>query len=225
MKNKSQLAKISIGAGTVALICLFLLHILSPEFDPDWRMVSEYALGKHKFFVSVFFIGWGISSILLAITLWPVVTNKKGKAGVVLLFISGIGATLASIFDVSHSTGHGFAALLGIPTVPVATLLISYHLSKKPEWQAHDKPIKVLAHLTWISLVLLVVTMFHMIGVFESAGIKMGPDASTPDSLPAGAVVFVGYVNRLMIIVDILWVAVVAKSYINLVVRSAVSFK
>lgn len=225
MKNKILLAKSAIGAGAIALACLLLLHFISPEFEPDWRMVSEYALGEYKFVVSIFFVSWGLSAVLLASLLWSLISNKKAKGGVILLFVSGIGATLASVFDVSQTAGHGFAGLLGIPTVPVAALLISYHLAKKAAWDPFAKPVKLLTHLTWISLALLVGAMFHLISVFEGAGIPMGPDAPVPDSLPGGAIVFVGYVNRLLIVVDILWVIIVARSFINICHRRTAAFE
>jgi hypothetical protein len=33
-------ARISLVAATASLIFLVALHVLSPEFDPSWRMVS-----------------------------------------------------------------------------------------------------------------------------------------------------------------------------------------
>jgi Protein of unknown function (DUF998) len=209
---KSNLPSIIITASALSLLCLVLLHFVSPEFEPNWRMVSEYALGKHKWLISLFFIFWGLSSILLATNLWKQVTSKASKIGVVLLFISGIGATLAAPFDVSQTTAHGIAGLLGIPTVPIATLLITYHLGKKQEWIPFVKPIKLLAHSTWISLVLMVVTMIVMMTGFQNAGIEMSPDSPPPSKVPDGVIALVGYVNRLLIIVDILWLIFVAKT-------------
>lgn len=209
---KLNLPTIVMITSSISLSCLLLLHFFSPEFEPNWRMVSEYALGKHKWLVSLFFIFWGLSSIILASNLWKQVSSTASKVGVVLLFISGIGASLAALFDVSQATGHGVAGLLGIPTVPIATLLIAYHLSKKPEWASFRKSIKLLAHGTWITLVLMVVTMIVMMTGFQNAGIEMGPDLPAPTSVPDGVIALVGYVNRLLIVVDILWLIFVAKA-------------
>lgn len=210
--TKSNLPNLVIAASSLSLLSLLLLHFLSPEFEPNWRMVSEYALGKHKWLVSSFFIFWGVSSMLLAVNLWKKVSSKASKTGVVLLFISGIGATLAAPFDVSQATEHGIAGLLGIPTVPIATLLIAYHLSKKQEWVSFSRSIKLLAHSTWISLVLMVVTMIVMMTGFQNAGIQMGPDSPVPTSVPNGVIALVGYVNRILIVVDILWLIFVARA-------------
>ncbi len=210
--RRKNLSSLVITASGISLLCLSALHFASPEFEPSWRMVSEYALGKHKWLVSLFFVFWGLSSLLLAADLWNHVTSKASKAGVTLLFISGIGASLAALFDVSQPAGHGIAGLLGIPTVPVATLLIANHISKKHEWSSFAKPIKFFAHCTWIALVLMVVTMAVMMTGFKDAGIETGPDSPPPSHVPEGVIAMAGYVNRLMILADIVWLILVAKA-------------
>src|SRR5687767_6929402 len=100
--SNSTLSKIVFFTSSIALLCLVLLHFLSPEFQPNWRMVSEYALGNYKWTLSIFFICWGLSSIILSIHLWRIVSTKASKTGVVFLFISGIGASLAAFFDISQ---------------------------------------------------------------------------------------------------------------------------
>jgi hypothetical protein len=54
-------ARLAIATAVAALLLLFSLHVLSPEFDPSWRMVSEYALGHY---------GWVLSLIVLSNCLW-----------------------------------------------------------------------------------------------------------------------------------------------------------
>jgi hypothetical protein len=60
------MAKLSLASGALSLLFLLALHFVSPEFQPSWRMVGEYALGKHKGFLTAFFLLWGLSSILLS---------------------------------------------------------------------------------------------------------------------------------------------------------------
>lgn len=36
-------ARLAMGGAIGAVLLLALLHILSPELEPSWRMVSEYA--------------------------------------------------------------------------------------------------------------------------------------------------------------------------------------
>ena len=55
-------ALLAIAAAAVALLLLASLHVLSPEFDPAFRMVSEYALGHYGWVLSLMFLAWGISA-------------------------------------------------------------------------------------------------------------------------------------------------------------------
>jgi hypothetical protein len=216
IKGQNLIAKLSIIAGVISLICLLLLHFLSPEFEPNWRMISEYAYGNYKWLLSIFFIAGGLSSMLLSVCLLQFLTNKISILGDILLFISGMGGFLASIFDVTQTTGHGIAASLGVPTFPIAALILSYHLSKKEYWKDYRKPIITLSHLSWIGIVLLVISMITMMNGFKEAGITIGPDRPVPTSLPDGVVAVVGYVNRLLIVVNLLWAIIVATRVLRL---------
>jgi hypothetical protein len=40
-------ATIAIAATAISALALLVLHIVSPEYQPSWRMVSEYANGRH----------------------------------------------------------------------------------------------------------------------------------------------------------------------------------
>jgi len=51
-------AGLAIVAATAALLLLASLHVLSPEFDPSWRMVSEYANGHYGWVLSLMFAAW-----------------------------------------------------------------------------------------------------------------------------------------------------------------------
>jgi hypothetical protein len=55
-------ARLAIAAAAAALLLLASLHVLSPEFDPSWRMVSEYANGHYGWVLSLMFAAWGVSS-------------------------------------------------------------------------------------------------------------------------------------------------------------------
>ncbi len=113
MSNKLTTARLSLIASVATLLTLVLLHILSPEFAPSWRMVSEYANGDYGWVLSLMFIFWAISSWLLAFTIWSEVKTTAGKVGLYFLIASGIGEAMAAVFDINHSL-HGLASLIGI---------------------------------------------------------------------------------------------------------------
>ena len=51
--------QIATGA-TISLLAS--LRVLSPEFSPSWRVVSEHAFGRYGCVLSLMFLSWGISS-------------------------------------------------------------------------------------------------------------------------------------------------------------------
>ena len=62
-------ARAAIAAATAAFVLLFSLHVLSPEFSPAWRLVSEYANGQYAWVLSLMFLAYGASSLALAFCL------------------------------------------------------------------------------------------------------------------------------------------------------------
>ena len=58
-------AYVAIGATMVSGAALLLLHALSPEFAPSWRMVSEYANGRFAWLLTIVFLAWAIGPFAL----------------------------------------------------------------------------------------------------------------------------------------------------------------
>jgi hypothetical protein len=210
----NTLAKLIIATSGLSLLCLLLLHFLSPEFKPSWRMISEYALGKHKNFITAFFLLGSVSSLLLPFLLWNETASVWARIGLVLIFISGIGGCMGGLFDVKHPL-HGAAFALGVPTLPVGALLVSYHLIKKSAWNQHSFGILFSAHSIWISIVLMAVAMIVMMNGFKQAGIPMGKDATPPESVPAGVIALAGYTNRLLVLCCAAWTIFMAEVYLS----------
>jgi hypothetical membrane protein len=201
------LALLSIIAGAASLLSLLLLHFTSPEFKPSWRMVSEYALGKHEWLLMAFFFCWGASSMLLALALLPVVNGVWAYLGLALLFISGIGAVLGGLFNVNHKK-HGLAFALGVPTLPIAALLLNYHLLNS---NVIAQPgTLIAAHATWLSVVLMGIAMMLMFSGFKKAGVTWDKDSPPPTEVPKGVIALGGYANRLLVFCFIFWVVAIA---------------
>ena len=111
----------SVGAAWLAIIAtvisagaLIVLHPLSPEFEPSWRMVSEYANGQHRGLLTVVFLAWALSSIALTVALVPFATGWIGTIGLLILILAGVGEAMGGLFDVNHRL-HGAAFGLGVP--------------------------------------------------------------------------------------------------------------
>ncbi len=210
-----MLAYLTLGSGLLSLLSLLILHFVSPEYKPSWRMISEYALGRHKWLITSFFVLWSLSTFFLVLLLWNQVGGIWARIALILLLVSGIGEFMGGAFDIKHKL-HGLAFSLGVPTLPIAALILSYQLIRQDTWSIHKSSILYSAHATWISLILMAVTMIVMISGFKKAGIPMGPDIEPPESVPAGVIAVSGYANRILVFCYILWLLVVAKIYSTL---------
>lgn len=198
-------AIVAIGMAAVTLLLLVSLHLLSPEFDPSFRVVSEYAFGRYGWVLSFMFLAWSISSWALAAALRLQVQSRAGKAGWWLLVIAGVGEAMAAVFDVTHEVGHGIAGLLGVLGFPIAALLLSVSLGRQEAWRPAKKALLWLANLNWISVVLLVATLVLLtIQMARANGGHLPQHA--PKQLPPGVLGLDGWADRLIILTNCLWV-------------------
>ena len=201
-------AYLAISASIATLLLLAILHVLSPEFDPAWRMVSEYANGEYGWVLSLMFAAWAISSWVLAFVIWSQLGTRVGKIGLFFLIAAGIGEAMASVFDINHAL-HGLAGMIGIGSLPIAAMLISTSLGRTQSWSTAKKSLLSTANLTWISVLLLIVSFIIMIVTYTQVGGDMNT-TQVPTSLPAGVIAFVGWTNRFLIVAYCAWVITVA---------------
>ncbi len=215
--NKASLtsARVAIAASVVVLLLLAGLHVFSPEFDPAWRMVSEYANGQYAWVLSLLFVSWGISSWALAYVLWSQVQTTGGRIGLWFLVAAGIGEAMAAVFDINHSL-HGLSAMIGIPSLSIAAMLISTSLVRAPAWSGGRKPLLWTANLTWISIVLMTIAFGVMIATFTQSGAEMPSNAEVVTTLPEGVIGLVGWANRILIVVYCAWVMTVARQTLKM---------
>ncbi len=78
----------ALALSAATLVSLAALHLLSPQFDPSWRMVSEYALGRYGWLLSLMFAFWAASSWALAAALRPRLRTRRGRAGLAFLVLA-----------------------------------------------------------------------------------------------------------------------------------------
>ena len=202
-------AWLAIFATGAAILLLAALHVLSPEFSPAWRVISEYAFGHYGWVLSLMFLSGGIGTWALAAAIWPQVHTTAGKAGLGFLLISGTGSAMASVFDVTHEIGHGIAGLLGVIGFPIAALLLSASLGRQETWRPTRRTLLWIANLSWISVVLLVATLAIM--TMQMARLNGGHlPQHAPKSLPPGVLALDGWADRLIVLSDWAWVLVAA---------------
>lgn len=202
------ITRVALAAAGAVLLLLAALHALSPEFDPAWRMVSEYANGQYPWVLSLMFVAWAISSWALAVALRAHIKTLAARVGWGFLIAAGVGEAMAALFDINHGL-HGLAALIGMGSLPIAALLISLSLSRTPTWANAKQPLVWTANLTWISVVLMLASFIILMVTYSQVGGDMTSQIA-PATLPAGVIAFVGWANRFLIIVYGAWVMTAA---------------
>ena len=211
LTNENQIsipaARLAIGAGAAVIVLLASLHVLSPEFDPSWRVVSEYANGKYGWVLSLMFAAGALSDWALGFAIWPEVHTKAGKVGLILLIASGIGGAMASVFDINHSL-HNVAGLIGVFSIPIAAPLITVVLTRSQPWSGARKHLLWIANLIWISLVMFIVTTVILAVTYLHAGGQMNTQVK---QLPPGVVALNGWPNRLFVVACSLWVIAIGR--------------
>ena len=212
-------AALAIAGSMMVLALLGGLHALSQEFDPSFRMISEYTLGQHAWVLSLMFLVWGFSTWALALAIWKDAATPTGRIGLRLLVVAGLGEILASMFDVTHELGHGIAGLLGVVGLPVAAVLVSGSLDRTRVWANTGKALRrCSAHFTWIAVLFMIAAMVAMTVQFLHVNGGHLPEHA-PKVLPPGVIGLAGWADRLIVVANCLWVTVVAWQAI-LVVRA-----
>jgi hypothetical protein len=211
MTSTATAASVAIAATGVAFLSLMILHLLSPEFQPSWRMVSEYANGRHRWLLSLMFAAWGLGSLALAAALGPARSGVLGRVGIGFLILAGIGEMMAAVFDINHRL-HGLAAMIGIPSLPVAAVLLTVALRRTDALAA---PPAWAAHLTWISFVLMGAAMVLFMRSLSQAGVDLSAQSGPLAALPGGVTPFVGWANRLLVVSYMIWVVLAALPIVN----------
>ncbi len=149
----------AVGIGYFGIVVL-LLHLLSPEFDPANRFISEYALGSYSYLLTTAFLALGIGSILLLMALFRLEGGGgfAWKAGLALLAVWGISVMLDGIFPIDKgvtpvtSSGqiHMMAAMIAFLALMISTLLLSLRFRKMPSLQWMSSTALVLVALIFI---------------------------------------------------------------------------
>jgi hypothetical protein len=191
-------ARMVIVFSATFLAILFLLHFLEPEFDPSWRMISEYALGRY---------GWGGSVLALLVALWPYLRTIGGVIGRGWLLLIGVALFGAGIFktnpitDTTISTANSLHALCGafvILTFPIAASIVAGSLARNQEWFTARRPLLWVTLLVWFGILSFFGSIIISNAINPSAG-RMGPE------------VLLGWPNRFLVVAYHIWLIIIAR--------------
>lgn len=204
-ERPSTLTNLTIGAASASVVLFALLHILKPEYDPSWRLASEYAIGDYGWLMRLVFFALVLGCACLFFMLRTQTRSIPGKIGLGFLLATCLGMTMAGLFAIdpitstpdqatTHGSLHGLASMIGVPGFPIAAILISLSLGRVPSLASYRTPLVLSALLIWISLVWMIATLAVML----------------PQNGGFGPAVTIGWPNRLMILAYNAWLITAA---------------
>ena len=158
-------ARVAIGAASVALVALAVLHVTRPDLDPPAHLISEYARGAHGWVMTVCFAAFATSCIGLCLSLAMQATTRLARVGLALLGLAAFGLALGGLFptdppatapDAMSFSGqmHGVGFLVGVPSELLCVLLLSVALRR--EARRSSALLLVLTAAMWLSVAVMV---------------------------------------------------------------------
>jgi hypothetical protein len=198
-------ARLGIGAAGLALVTLAALHPLRPDIHAGRTMISQYALGRYGWLMTLSFAGFALASGCLFAALVAHPTSILSRIGLFFLLAAAFGLVMAARFPMDPVSTprarmsfagkmHGISFLVGVPSQLLAVLLLFLALDGSAS-QA-TVPLGALTSLIWLSLLTTIVIM-----------LMVGP-GKAPD--PNGPERFLGLPNRLFMVAYGAWLMVAA---------------
>lgn len=206
VSDRSRLcACLAFSTSGAFLALVALMHAIKRDLDPDWHVLSEYAIGSNGWIMSLAFLLWAASCTALGWCLKSHVTTRAGRIGIGLLAVAAFGLVLAAFATTdpitatgdqltTHGKLHGFGAMLGIPGVLLASTLVTWDLRRNRAWRATHRWLTLTSAFAWAAAVINVVVIATM---YDGA---YGPDVK------------VGWPNRLIALAYCGWIMATASA-------------
>lgn len=147
-------------AGGITGGLIAILHVLEPEYDPSWRMISEYSLARSGWVMRLAFVTMAIGLAATCVALWP-----SGGAWTIGLAAVALGALGAAFIDAdpimtprAHATpvGRVHTVLGGVLLAgfPPAALLAGVGVAPALGWTLAIASAVPIAGLVWFLIAL-----------------------------------------------------------------------
>lgn len=145
-------------AGGVTAGLIALLHVLQPEYDPSWRMISEYSLGRYGWVMRVAFVTMAISPAAMCVALWPF--GGAWTLGLAVVALGALGAAFIDSDPIMTSRAeatpvgraHTLLGLVCLAGFPPAALLAGIGVAPALGWTLAIASVVPLAGLVWFLL-------------------------------------------------------------------------
>jgi hypothetical membrane protein len=138
LRNSARTArifrKIVVMCAAYYMLVGIALHFLEPEYDPRFHFMSDYVWGAYGWLMTTTFFVLGLAVLAVAIGVQNVhQPSWSARVGVGLLVIGGLFVCLAGVFR--GFPLHDVASAVGIPSIVMAVLLLSWSFRKASGWQ------------------------------------------------------------------------------------------
>ena len=155
-------ARLSFAVAAAFLILLAALHVIKPELDPSWNMISQYEIGRSGWIMQMAFLCIALSCVSLDVAIWLQVRTIGGWIGVALLAVAATGMAIAAfavtdptttprVEMTAHGRLHGLGSMLGVPCMTTAIVLLSLSLRGNPAWASSRRSLLWTAQLPWVA--------------------------------------------------------------------------
>ncbi len=153
----------------------------------------------------LFLVLLACACVTLFIAMRPHIVTRAGKIGLGFLVATAVGLAMAAAFPIDpiiappgagtvHGMLHGVATIIGLPSLPIAALLLSRGLLRNPAWETAKRGLLITAHATWVSLAVMIALLAVQL----------------PHAGGFGPTVWVGWTNRLVMVVYSGWLLTAA---------------
>ena len=204
---------ISIVFALILLLILFSLHFLKQEFDPAWRMISEYEIGRYGWLMRIAFFSFGINVLSLMIATWPYLQSINGticRWWFVLLVIALFGAGIFKTNPITDrtpnwiNTMHTLCGVIVILSFPIIATLVVRSWLYNSLWSANRILLIFGTVLVWIG----VISFFTSITISKIKDSLAG-EVGSPH-------VYQGWPNRFMVVTYVIWIIIISVTALRL---------
>lgn len=200
---------VSIALSAAFILILALLHVLKPELDPSWRMISEYEIGKSGWLMRLAFFAWSGSVVAALLSM---LAPGRAPGPLIVAWLSAIAIALigAGAFKTNPITGgeprlanalHTLCGAIVILTFPIIGTIVCCSYSSL-------SPSRPPVHLVVSTAAL----WLGQIAFFASIPISRKLD---PRAGRVGPTVYLGWPNRIMVLAYQLWLISFAASLLG----------
>ena len=142
-------------AGGITAGLIAILHVLEPEYDPSWRMISEYSLWRYGWVNRLAFVTMAISPAATCVALWPF--GGAWSIGLAAVALGALGAAFIDADPIMTARAqatpvgrtHTVLGAVCLAGFPPAALVAGVGVAAALGWTLAIASVVPFAGLTW----------------------------------------------------------------------------